>query len=204
MSSEPETHPRAAKTHGSASPRPLAHGFAGGGVLPDAAIDSSAKPSQPPPPTCCLTPLASAAGSSSLSLSGSSTSSQLAQEPCPGAGWTPCLPPTLPLSERRALTGHSTGGHIVEWSSRCLAPARAFIPVCPGPVPDEMHQTHLSREGMLVSTTARTGWMLLENIKSSLAVTSCRPWVYPSPSKGPVSPSAKEQWMLLLCKTLPV
>lgn len=62
-----------------------------------------------------------------------------------------------------------------------------------------MHQTHLSREGMLVSTTARTGWMLLENIKSSLAVTSRTLGVSLS-LKGPVSPSAKEQWMLLLCK----
>lgn len=85
-------------------------------MLPSTPLQSPASPS----PTCCLTPLASAAWVLPPLVSSGSSSSQLAQEPCPGAGWTPYLP-RLCLCERRALTGHSTGGHIVEWSSRCLA-----------------------------------------------------------------------------------
>lgn len=62
---------------------------------------------------------------------------------CPGTlsrGWLDTLPaPDSASLSAKPSRGTTLRGHSVEWSSRCLAPARAFIPVCPGPVPDKMH-----------------------------------------------------------------
>ena len=54
------------------------------------------------------------------------------------AGHPTCPQLCLSLSAKPSW-GTTLGGHSAEWSPRCLAPARAFIPVCPGPVPDKMH-----------------------------------------------------------------
>lgn len=122
VSSEPETRQYQPQTPGSWVCR--------GRSAPTCCHRLLCKAQPPPPMTCRPTPLASASWVS-LPQSASFTSCWLAQEPCPGAGWTPYLPPTLPLSERQALMGYYIGGgtvrsghlgawHLQEPSSLCV------------------------------------------------------------------------------------
>lgn len=47
-----------------------------------------------------------------------------------------------------------------------------------------------------------TKWEVFGGHEAQPTVTCCRPWVSPCPSEDPVSPSAKERQILLLCETL--